>query len=443
MFNFKYFTEIKSLFFPIAMAIILSNISSFIDTAMVSNYNVLGISAINSANQIMVAFGPVFFGIMTGVNIFTVQYYARGEYDNLKHLVGIAITFMFPFAIFLVMIMATLPEEIITFFIKDNQEVVQLGVDYFVFFKYYILLLPVEMLFMYQFRAIKQPKIPLRMGVIQTILNVLLNWMFIFGNLGAPELGILGAGLATFLARFITLIFYLSYSISIKVPFLAKLSELFAYDRKLFKKVLIATLPLIILELGFGFSRVLIAKVFALTGVIGFTAYSIAARTSFLINALVIATANVSGILVGGALSKEDKDLDIIIKDLFKFMFLAATAILILSIFVLPLVIKLFGVSEQYYSMIRLLLISNGIYMALRVFVSSYISMLKAGADNYFVIFLDAGITYLVAIPLVYIGFFIFDLGIVVLVSLLILEMVVKVIGGHYRFSQNKWRVKL
>ena len=61
---------------------------------MISNYNVLGVSAINAGTQIMVAFGPVFFAMMTGINIFTVQYYARKEYDQLKHLVGVALTLM-------------------------------------------------------------------------------------------------------------------------------------------------------------------------------------------------------------------------------------------------------------------------------------------------------------------------------------------------------------
>ena len=62
---------------------------------------------------------------------------------------------------------------------------------------------------------------------------------------------------------------------------------------------------------------------------------------------------------------------------------------------------------------------------------------------NYFVIFLDAGLTYLVSIPLIYIGFFVFKFSIVTLVFLLIMEMAVKVLVGHYRFKSNKWRNKL
>jgi MATE family multidrug resistance protein len=38
-------------------------------------------------------------------------------------------------------------------------------------------------------------------GIVAVTLNVFLNWVFIFGNLGAPALGLTGAGVATFIAR--------------------------------------------------------------------------------------------------------------------------------------------------------------------------------------------------------------------------------------------------
>jgi len=421
----KHFNEIMTLFWPIAIAIILQSLNSFIDSVMISNYNVLGVSAINAGTQIMVAFGPVFFAMMTGINIFTVQYYARKEYDQLKHLVGVALTLMIPFSLLLFAIIHFYDAEIMNFFIKDSQEVVNLGIDYLIGFKFYLVLLPFDMLFMYQFRAIKKPKIPLVMGIVQTILNVIFNFIFIYGMFGGLEYGIMGAGISTALSRGIVIIIYLVYSIKIKAPFIGTFKETFSYDRKLFTKVSLATIPLIIIELGFGFARVLLTKVFALTGVVEFTAYTIASRTSFLINALVIATANVAGILVGGALSREDENIDEILRDLFKFMFYSSGVIILLSSFVLPLFTPMFGVSQDYYSTITLILIANGIYMALRVFVSSYISILKAGADNYFVIFLDAGLTYLVSIPLIYIGFFVFKFSIVTLVFLLIMEMAV------------------
>lgn len=49
--------------------------------------------------------------------------------------------------------------------------------------------------------ALSRPWVPFWLLIASVLLNVCLNWVFIFGNLGAPSMGIEGAGLATLLAR--------------------------------------------------------------------------------------------------------------------------------------------------------------------------------------------------------------------------------------------------
>jgi Na+-driven multidrug efflux pump len=56
---------------------------------------------------------------------------------------------------------------------------------------------------------------------------------------------------------------------------------------------------------------------------------------------------------------------------------------------------------------------------------------------------MDAGLSYLFGIPLLLIGLFVFDQGIIVLNFLLCFEMLLKIFVGKYRLNQNKWRNKL
>jgi Na+-driven multidrug efflux pump len=443
-FVFPHQAEIMNMFWPIAMAILLSTLLSFVDSVMVANYNVIGVSAINIASQFNYLLGPIFYGVVMGVNIYTVQYYARGEYDDLKKLVGIAITFMAPLIIGSLIFISLFDTQFISLFIDPTSEAGVLALEYMSIFKYNLIFMPLDMIFLFQYRAIKRPRVPLFMSGMQVITNVILNYIFIFGNFGAPELGIYGAGLATVLTRLIFVVVNLIYAIYIKAPFIGTPKELFGYDKAMVKNVFITTYPLVIVEFGFAFARIIITKIYVLTGIIGFTAYNIARTTSFLANAFVIATANVSGILIGGALSRqEDDSVDEILSSLFKFMHLCAVMILLLSMFVLPLFTPIFGIDPEYYSLVWWLLLANGIYMALRVYVSSMISILKSGADNNFVIFMDAGLSYLFGIPLLLIGLFVFDQGIIVLNFLLCFEMLLKIFVGKYHLNQNKWRNKL
>ena len=53
--------------------------------------------------------------------------------------------------------------------------------------------------------ALSRPLVPMLIMYLGVGLNVFLNWMFIFGNLGAPALGLVGAGWATFISRIVTM----------------------------------------------------------------------------------------------------------------------------------------------------------------------------------------------------------------------------------------------
>ena len=63
--------------------------------------------------------------------------------------------------------------------------------------------------------SLSRPLVPMLMVYLGVALNVFLNWIFIFGNLGAPALGLVGAGWGTFIARIVTVIGTLWYCLRV------------------------------------------------------------------------------------------------------------------------------------------------------------------------------------------------------------------------------------
>ncbi len=59
--------------------------------------------------------------------------------------------------------------------------------------------------------ALSRPWVPFWLMIGGVLINVVLNWVLIYGNLGAPRMGLDGAGLATLLARVVTMILMFSY----------------------------------------------------------------------------------------------------------------------------------------------------------------------------------------------------------------------------------------
>lgn len=443
----KKLTIITKLFWPILFSILLTSILSFIDSVMVGNYNVLGISAVSVSAQVQFLFGPIYFATMSGVGIYSVQYFARNETEILKKLGGIALTFLLPVALLNFLVYFFFTNQIISIFLQPGTEVYTLSQSYLLIFKYTVFLIPIDMFFTYQYRAIKKPKIPLIMGTTQALLDILFNFFFIYGIGPFPEMGIEGAAIATLLARIVTFIINVILAYRIKAPFVGKFKNMFNYESSLIKKVFLTTLPLAVVEFGFGLGNALYAKLYSLVGIEGYTAYNVARTISFLINGFVIATASVSGILIGEQISrgidKDDPELKSTLINLFIFMGLCSLVLLIYGFFIAPYFIRFFTTDSTYVIMIRKLLILNAFWMAIRVFSSSFIAILKSGNDNKFIIVIEIVTVFAFALPLTYLIWFIFKPSVVILRSLIILEVLVKALLGFYRFRKYKWIKKL
>lgn len=432
----KKYNQISKLFWPIAITLILTNSLSLVDSVIIAKYNIYGVSAIASATQIQMLFGPIYFAILSAVNIYSVQYFTKKDFVTLKKLAGIALSIIIPFSIFNFIIVSLFGVDVLSMFTQGDINVTPLALEYLNVYKYVIFLMPIDMFFVYQYRAMKMTKIPMRIGVAQAIINIVLDIVLLY--LGYEMFGV---ALATFFAKFISIVIYIYVSFRIKVPFIGQINQMFNYSKKLFYSIFKNAIPLIVIEFGFGLSNFIYFKIYSLTGVDGLTQFTIAKNISFVINAFVIAVASVSGIMAGTYIAENmnKKEFNKNMKDLFKFMTCASIFLIVVSIFILPLLIPFFTVNYEYMKIIFVLLVINGIWMGLRVYSSSLIAILKSGNDNKFILFIEIAIPYLIAIPITYLLYRLGYSSIIMLRSVIIFEIMLKLSLGLYRYKKRKW----
>lgn len=87
-------------------------------------------------------------------------------------------------------------------------------------------------------REIEIVRPPLIISIIATLINTFFNWVFIYGNLGAPRLEVEGAGIATVIARAAELILFIVYILIKKPPFLFNIFRLFNIKVRLFGTII-------------------------------------------------------------------------------------------------------------------------------------------------------------------------------------------------------------
>lgn len=438
--------NIESIFWPIAISIFLSNMLAFLDSSMIARHSTISLNAINVANQIRSIFEPMYFGILSGIAIFTAQAVGKRNNKAIAETFGFGLLFITFLSIVNFIVVLVFSSQIIGFFVDVTTTV---GSEALLFLKITLvntIFWPISMLFMYQFRSIKRPRVPLYVNTTMLVSNLIFNYFLIYGVGPFPELGIAGAGIGTVLSVFIFIFVYLYVAIKIKAEFIARPSVMFGFTKSYANLVIKTVMPLILIELLFGASRVIYSKIYIDLGIESYTLINVSTNITNLVNFGVIATASTAGIVIGEALG-QGVPLEPIKKALFKFMRKISLIMFLVIALILPFTMILYKPNdieiEHFYIYVFILMIINAIYMVIRVFSSTFIAILKSGGNTKVVILADPVVSYLIGIPLTWIGFYILDLGVISLKLIWLTEIIGKLAISYYLYKQNKWAKRL
>ena len=103
----------------------------------------------------------------------------------------------------------------------------------------------------YNSRSVQIVKVPTIINICCILTNTLLNYILIYGNFGAPALGVRGAAIATLIARIIELASLVIYlCVDKDHPFHGKLLEFKGFSRDLFRRVMRTAMPVVVSEGG-------------------------------------------------------------------------------------------------------------------------------------------------------------------------------------------------
>lgn len=198
-----------SLSFPIVIAQLGSILQGWADTIMVGQYGTPELSAAGFVNNVFNLVIYFLLGISYASTPVVGDYFSRGEYDNVIQARRSSILVNFLASLFVVALLLIL---------YLNIEKLGQPQDLMPLIKPYFIVLLCSLPFLAVFNALKQcfdatgdTKTPMWVMLGGNVVNVLLNYVLIFGKFGCPEMGLLGAGLATLISRIGMMLFLLFY----------------------------------------------------------------------------------------------------------------------------------------------------------------------------------------------------------------------------------------
>lgn len=194
---------------PIVIAQLGSILQGWADTIMVGQYGTPELSAAGFVNNVFNLIIYFLLGISYASTPVVGDYFSKGEYDNVVQARRSSILVNFLASLFVVVLL------LILYF---NVEKLGQPQDLMPLIKPYFIVLLCSLPFLAVFNALKQcfdatgdTKTPMWVMLGGNVVNVMLNYVLIFGKLGLPELGLTGAGVATLISRIgmmLVLLFY-------------------------------------------------------------------------------------------------------------------------------------------------------------------------------------------------------------------------------------------
>ena len=439
--NKIFYKTLLTLCIPIIIQNLLSTLINMVDTIMVGGLGEVSVAAIGIANQYFFLYNMALSGIIGGAGLFIAQFFGKNDKANIRKITALGALSALTLGIIFAAMAIFYPKFIIHFFSLD-ESVIEIAVNYFLIIGFCYPIIAISNVFSMGSRSIRNPKLGMICSSISLGLNIILNYIFIFGKFGMPALGTSGAALATVIARIVELILLVSYVYFIKSDYELRFTfkDIKLINKDLFKAFISKTIPVFFNDTLWAFGTVLYAVAYSKAGTSAIAASQIASSTGnfFIMTSVCIAIG--SSIMIGNELGADHIENAVSYSK--KFAILVSLVgvvfggLLILSI---PALLKVFSVSPGLAPDIRKIFIVMGVLMALKTFNTFIIiGVLRSGGDTKYALTLEMGCMWFVSLPLTFLAAY-KGVPIYILVALTYTEEVVKFIFGVPRALSKKW----
>lgn len=409
--NKTFYRSVLTLLIPIIIQQFISSFVSLLDNVMVGSLGKESISAASIANQVMMVFNLAIFGGLSGVSIFGAQFYGKGDMTGMRYTFRVKIIFGLFCSAAAVVIYLVFGESFIASFLRgesnggDPVRAMQEGTEYLRIMLWGLPPFALVQIYAGTLRESGETVAPMKAGIVAILTNLFLNWVLIFGNLGAPALGVRGAAIATVISRYaeLAIVVVHAHRHEDKYRFLQGAYQSFHVPGKLAARIARTATPLLINEVLWSLGMTFINQFYSSRGLNAVAALNITGTAWNLFCVIMFAMGSAVSIMVGQRLGageiEEARDVDR------KLIFLTEVIHVVIGLLMIiasPLVPLLYNVDGDVRELVRQMLIIAGLSLPVHSFAHVTYFTIRSGGRTMITFFFDAVYTWAVTVLLAF-----------------------------------------
>ncbi len=312
----SFYKTVFSIVVPIIIQNLITSFVSLLDNIMVGQMGTAQMSGVAIANQLIFIFNICIFGGISGPSIYGAQFFGAKDYEGMRACMRVKLYISLGIFAIVGLVFMLFDDQLISLFLQSNDspEVVAktlaAGKDYLMVMMIGLLPFAISQSYSGTLREAGETMLPMISGVIAVFTNMLLNYVLIFGKLGMPAMGVVGAAVATVISRYVEvgIIVICSHVQKHRYYYLQGIYSTFRVPLQLIKRIAVRGTPLLANEALWSVGMSFLNQLYSVAGIDVVAATNIASTVSNLFNTVAFALGNAVAIMVGQALGADDTE---------------------------------------------------------------------------------------------------------------------------------------
>ena len=433
-----------AMFFPLVLQNVITLSVNLADNMMLGAYSEVALSGVAAVNQIQFVFQQILMALGDGVVMFGSQYWGQRQTEPIRRYGAVGLRFALTAAIILFIVVTAAPMGMMALFTTDEAIRLQ-GAAYLSVIRFSYVFFAVTILMLAMLRSVEVVGIAFCLSLMTLFVNCGINYVLIYGNFGAPELGAVGAAIGTLTARILECTVVCLYVLKKQKQVAFGLRELFRRDRELALRYGKKVTPMLILQGAWGLNVALQTAILGHMTDAAIAANSAASTLFLMAKSAAVGASAATASIIGKTIGTGDRELVKYqarkLQRLFVVIGLCAATFLF---FIRIPVLRVYSLSEEASYLANAFLL----ILCLVCFTMSYQmptnnGIIKGGGDVGFVVKMDFISIWCIVIPISFFVAFVLKASPVAVVFCLNMDQIFKCIPASLHARSGSWIKKL
>ncbi len=450
--NKQFYKNLLIVCIPIVLSQLITQFVGLLDNLMVGQLTPAEYNGVAIANQFMFIFNLAVFGATAGPSIFATQYHGAKNIDGVKETIRYKWIICFVILLLGILVFTLFDDSLFNLFIHEEnldsvnpEEVIKFGKEYLSIMIFGLLPFVITEIYSTCLREAKQTFIPMLANIIAVVLNMILNYILIFGKFGLPALGVKGAAIATVIARFVCCVIVVIFShCNKKYNFVNCIFKRLLPTKNSFINIFKGSYLLLINEFLWSFGMTLLNYCFSFKGLEVVAAMNIVSTVSNLFGLLGTSVGIGISVILGQQLGsnqlKEAKE------DSTKYIFFSVVLglfITILMFFVKDPILSLYKFDSNILDVAGKLIAISSFLVVVRTYSITCYFIMRSGGKIFITFLFDSVFTIVIRFGITFLFVKLTNLNIFYIYFLSEILEVIKIVIGTILVKKGVWVNKL